>query len=169
MEESDNIAAVAVIDLSEGTAMSSLPAMTRILRQTPHSFHSHEEAIAWSLQRGSERSREANRVAIPSRLQRSDSGALEWRTNLFSTRDFWVDWFKGFSDDFANLRTARLLILAETDRLDKPLTIAQMQGRFQLEVLPGSGHEVHENNHKAVERILREFVARNKQFRSDIF
>ena len=35
---------------------------------------------------------------------------------------------------------ARLLMLAGTDRLDKELMIGQMQGKFQMVVLPASGH-----------------------------
>lgn len=33
----------------------------------------------------------------------------------------------------------QILILAGTDRLDKPLTIGQMQGKFQLALLPQVG------------------------------
>ena len=32
-----------------------------------------------------------------------------------------------------------MLLVAGTDRLDKPLTIAQMQGKFQLVLMPTSG------------------------------
>lgn len=42
------------------------------------------------------------------------------------------------------MRTARLLILAGTDRLDKTLMIGQMQGKFQLEVVTDVGHMLHE-------------------------
>jgi len=45
---------------------------------------------------------------------------------------------------FLAARTARLLILAGTDRLDKELMIGQMQGKFQMEVVPGVGHMVQE-------------------------
>ena len=35
-------------------------------------------------------------------------------------------------------------MLAGTDRLDKELMIGQMQGRFQMVVVPGVGHMLHE-------------------------
>ena len=35
-------------------------------------------------------------------------------------------------------------MLAGTERLDKELMIGQMQGKFQLEVLTGVGHMIHE-------------------------
>jgi len=45
---------------------------------------------------------------------------------------------------FLSARTARLLVLAGTDRLDKELMIGQMQGKFQMIVVPGTGHMLHE-------------------------
>ena len=53
-------------------------------------------------------------------------------------------WFTGLSSRFLASRTARLLVLAGTERLDKELMIGQMQGKFQLVVIPGVGHMVHE-------------------------
>lgn len=35
-------------------------------------------------------------------------------------------------------------MLAGTDRLDKELMIGQMQGKFQMEVVPDVGHMLHE-------------------------
>lgn len=37
-----------------------------------------------------------------------------------------------------------MLVLAGAERLDKELMIGQMQGKFQLEVLTGVGHMIHE-------------------------
>lgn len=53
-------------------------------------------------------------------------------------------WFTGLSGKFLSARTARLLVLAGAERLDKELMIGQMQGKFQLEVLANVGHMVHE-------------------------
>jgi pimeloyl-ACP methyl ester carboxylesterase len=55
-----------------------------------------------------------------------------------------LDWFTGLSSKFLAARTARLLVLAGTDRLDKELMIGQMQGKYQLVVVPGVGHMLHE-------------------------
>ena len=45
-----------------------------------------------------------------------------------------IDWFKGLSGKFLGSRAGKLLLLAGTDRLDKPLMIGQMQGiRVQLD------------------------------------
>jgi len=56
----------------------------------------------------------------------------------------WIDWFTSLSSLFLSCRTARLLVLAGTERLDRELMIGQMQGKFQLEVISGVGHMLHE-------------------------
>lgn len=48
-----------------------------------------------------------------------------------------------------------------TDRLDRDLTIGQMQGKFQLEVVPGTGHFVHEDDPARVAGVVVEFWKRN--------
>jgi protein phosphatase methylesterase 1 len=54
-------------------------------------------------------------------------------------------WFNGLSTSFLSAKVSKLLILAGTDRLDKDLTIAQMQGKFQLKVLSKCGHTIQED------------------------
>ena len=44
--------------------------------------------------------------------------------------------YEGMSALFLGVRAPKLLLLAGTDRLDRDLTIGQMQGRFQLALLP---------------------------------
>ncbi|KAA6341573.1 MAG: hypothetical protein EZS28_052448, partial [Streblomastix strix] len=36
------------------------------------------------------------------------------------------------------------LHVANLDRLDTPMSIAQMQGKFQFNIIPNSGHHVQE-------------------------
>jgi hypothetical protein len=64
---------------------------------------------------------------------------------LAKTQPFWEDWFIGLSKKFLEAKGGKLLILAGTDRLDKELTIGQMQGKYQLLVLPEVGHFLHED------------------------
>ena len=51
-------------------------------------------------------------------------------------------------------------MLAGTDRLDTPLMVAQMQGKFQLAVVPDAGHFVHEDRPERVAEILVGFARR---------
>jgi protein phosphatase methylesterase 1 len=84
-----------------------------------------------------------------------------WRTDLAKTQPFWQGWFVGLSNKFLTARGAKLLILAGTDRLDKELMIGQMQGKYQLQVIPEAGHFVHEDAPEKVSKTLVEFYQRN--------
>uniref|UniRef100_A0A673H493 Protein phosphatase methylesterase 1 n=1 Tax=Sinocyclocheilus rhinocerous TaxID=307959 RepID=A0A673H493_9TELE len=68
-----------------------------------------------------------------------------WRIELSKTEKYWEGWFKGLSSLFLTCSVPKLLLLAGVDRLDKDLTIGQMQGKFQMQVLPQCGHAVHED------------------------
>ena len=46
---------------------------------------------------------------------------------------------------FLSCSVPKMLLLAGVDRLDKDLTVGQMQGKFQMQVLPQCGHAVHED------------------------
>lgn len=54
-----------------------------------------------------------------------------WRTELGATEPFWRGWFTGLSSKFLGCKTAKLLLLAGADRLDKELMVAQMQGEVR--------------------------------------
>uniref|UniRef100_A0A2K5ZKB2 Protein phosphatase methylesterase 1 n=1 Tax=Mandrillus leucophaeus TaxID=9568 RepID=A0A2K5ZKB2_MANLE len=68
-----------------------------------------------------------------------------WRIELAKTEKYWDGWFRGLSNLFLSCPIPKLLLLAGVDRLDKDLTIGQMQGKFQMQVLPQCGHAVHED------------------------
>lgn len=70
----------------------------------------------------------------------SSSFPYIWRANLLATQPHWRGWFEGLSNRFLTARTARLLLLAGTDRLDKDLMVGQMQGKYQLTVFTDVGH-----------------------------
>lgn len=80
------------------------------------------------------------------------------------------EWFEGMSEKFLSVRGAKLLVLAGTDRLDKPLMIAQMQGsrfylyqgKYQLSVIPESGHCIQEDVPDKLAQLLSDFAIRNK-------
>lgn len=70
-----------------------------------------------------------------------------WRIDLTKTEKYWKEWFKGLSAMFLSLNVPKLLLLAGVDRLDKELMVGQMQGKFQMQVLPQCGHAVHGNKY----------------------
>jgi protein phosphatase methylesterase 1 len=85
-----------------------------------------------------------------------------WRIDLSKTEPYWKGWFKGMSQLFLGCGVPKLLLLAGVDRLDKDLTIGQMQGKFQMIVLPQSGHAVHEDAPDKVAESVATFLVRNK-------
>ena len=83
-----------------------------------------------------------------------------WRIDLSKTEQYWKDWFQGLSNKFLSCSPPKLLLLAGPDRLDKDLTIGQMQGKFQMNLLPQCGHAVHEDVPDKVAEILASFMLR---------
>lgn len=85
-----------------------------------------------------------------------------WRIELSKTEKFWTGWFEDLSNMFLSSSVPKLLLLAGVDRLDKDLTIGQMQGKFQMQVLPQCGHAVHEDDPDKVAEAIATFLVRNK-------
>ncbi|PHJ18550.1 protein phosphatase methylesterase [Cystoisospora suis] len=69
-------------------------------------------------------------------------------------------WFRGMSSLFLQARCAKVLICAGNDRLDRELMIAHMQGKFQVHLVPASGHVVEEDQPQEVATVLMNFVMR---------
>jgi protein phosphatase methylesterase 1 len=106
-----------------------------------------------------------------------------WRTNLAETKPFWEGWFIGLSKKFIEAKGGKLLLLAGTDRLDKELMIAQMQGKwlsfrawcgtcpaddsvsavgkYTLQVIPEAGHFIQEDVPSKTAQLLADFYKRN--------
>lgn len=82
---------------------------------------------------------------------------------FFISEPHWKSWFQNLSSLFLNAPVnGRLLLLAGIDRLDKDLTVGQMQGKFQMQVLPQCGHAVHEDVPDKVAEAIATYLIRNK-------
>jgi len=138
-----------VIDVAEGSALGALEKMKAHVQARPSSFSNLSQAIDWHVRSRTIKNKLSARVSIPPLVY--DSGEKDtpkpwkWRTDLSIAPTFWEDWFTGLSKKFLEGQGGKLLILAGTDRLDKELTIGQMQGKYQLVVLPEVGHFVQED------------------------
>ncbi|MEW5312924.1 MAG: hypothetical protein WDW38_004522 [Sanguina aurantia] len=88
------------------------------------------------------------------------TGGWVWRTPLLRSEPFWREWYCGLSEEMLKLPCPKLLILAGTDRLDKVLTIGQMQGKFQMVLLPQAGHAIHEDEPVKTADALLAFLRR---------
>jgi protein phosphatase methylesterase 1 len=143
----NSLLAYAVLDVVEGSAMDALKSMDTYLSTRPKSFSSLGSGIEWHIKSRTIRNTTSARVSVPSLLQESltKPDTWYWRTDLAATKAFWEDWFVGLSKKFLESRGGKLLLLAGTDRLDKELMIGQMQGKYQLQVFPDSGHFIQED------------------------
>eukprot|EP01129_Flabellula_baltica_P015437 TRINITY_DN7871_c0_g1_i1.p1 TRINITY_DN7871_c0_g1~~TRINITY_DN7871_c0_g1_i1.p1 ORF type:complete len:322 (-),score=52.07 TRINITY_DN7871_c0_g1_i1:34-960(-) len=153
------VAALIVLDVVEGTAMESLPKMVAILQSRPHSFESPEEAISWSLRTGGYRKKDSARISVPGQLKEVN-GEYRWRTDLMVTQPFWSSWFSNMSELFLSVPAPKLLIIADTDRLDTSLTIAQMQGKYQMTIFPNVGHLIQEDDPSRTVETITTFLKR---------
>lgn len=95
-------------------------------------------------------------------VEESSSYPFIWRADLLATQQHWRGWFEGLSKRFLSARTARLLLLAGTDRLDKELMVGQMQGKYQLTVFPDVGHCLQEDAPEKTAKLLVDFWRRNE-------
>ena len=81
---------------------------------------------------------------------------------MAETEKHWSGWFHGLSSAFLNISAPKVLLLAGVDRLDKELTVGQMQGKFQLQVLSACGHVVQEDAPDKVAEAIATFIVRHK-------
>ncbi|KAF2203766.1 protein phosphatase methylesterase 1 [Delitschia confertaspora ATCC 74209] len=151
----------AVLDVVEGSAMEALKHMKSYLASRPSTFPNLDAAVDWHIRSRTLRNPQSARASVPSLLLQTASGAWRWKTDLSSTEAYWENWFSGMSSKFLSAQGAKLLVLAGTDRLDKELTIGQMQGKFQLQVFPAAGHFLQEDQPEKTADVVAEFIKRN--------
>ncbi|KAI5480668.1 hypothetical protein MNV49_007595 [Pseudohyphozyma bogoriensis] len=172
LEEHFAVTGLVVIDVVEGTALEALSSMSSIIESRPTTFQGVEKAIEWHLRTKTIQNPTSARISVPSLFIPSssatstDSTEVVWRSNLLATSKYWEGWFQGLSSKFLACRTAKLLLLAGSDRLDKELLVGQMQGKYQLEVFNDVGHCVMEDAPEKTADLLLMFWRRND--RTDI-
>ncbi|RNF04032.1 protein phosphatase methylesterase 1 [Trypanosoma conorhini] len=154
------VAGVVLLDVVEGTARMSLRHMDKFLQNRPQQFSDVAEAQRWFLQSGGMTTASGAAVTVPPLLKRVGDH-YEWKSNLEAMAPVWSGWFNGLDDAFVGLPCPKILCLANAERLDDALTVAQMQGKFQFEVLGGGcGHYVMDDQPAALASKLRRFIKR---------
>ncbi|XP_074304975.1 uncharacterized protein LOC141639891 [Silene latifolia] len=158
-----SLAGLVVVDVVEGTALASLVHMQKILSSRMKNFSSVEKAIEWSIKGGSLRNIDSARVSISSTLKFDDSKkCYVHRACLEETEKYWRGWYEGLSEKFLSSPVPKLLLLAGTDRLDRTLTIGQMQGKFQMVVVRHTGHAIQEDVPEEFATLVLNFISRNR-------
>jgi protein phosphatase methylesterase 1 len=151
-----------IIDVVEGSALDALPFMKNLLIGRPKYFQNLEEATKYMIKSRTLNNEISARVSTNSQFVEKD-GKLHWRTNLLDSEPWWEEWFKGLNSNFLGCQMPKILILAQADRMDKELTIAQMQGKFKLVVFTSQvGHLIHEDDPDQTADNLLKFL---RQFR----
>ncbi|KAJ0641194.1 putative protein phosphatase methylesterase-1 [Helianthus annuus] len=119
--------------------------------------------IEWNVRSGSLRNIESARISIPGTVKYDDSQkCYRHRARLEETEQYWRGWYEGLSEKFLSSPVPKLLLLAGTDRLDRALTIGQMQGKFQMVVVRHTGHAIQEDVPDEFASLVLNFVSRNR-------
>ncbi|KAA6401025.1 MAG: putative Protein phosphatase methylesterase 1 [Streblomastix strix] len=151
-----------LIEAVEGTALDSLPGMENLLNQRPAQFETIENACIWAASNLVKKP-QALRVSAPFLFKEIDDGQSKkytWRIPLIQTKPYWKGWYSGLGGNFLSVKCPKVLCVADLDRLDTPMSIAQMQGKFQFNIIPNSGHHVQEEEPEKVSNIIIGFAER---------
>ena len=151
-----------VIDVVEGTAMDALPFMENIVNNRPERFNSIQKGIEYMYKSGTIKNIESARISVPPLLKEevNNKGVKTYvfKTNLMESKPFWNEWFIGLTKAFLSCNIPKTLMLAGIERMDKDLTIAQMQGKYKLSILRNVGHVMHEDAPDKVLGVIDDFI-----------
>ncbi|OUC49942.1 hypothetical protein D917_00922 [Trichinella nativa] len=172
-----SLAALIVVDVSEGSALQALKCMQNYLLSRPKQFNSLPMAIEWRIQsvkenlvksdqhpidRIDEEAAELEEIPQSSDVECPKSTIYGWRIDLSKTEKYWEGWYTGMSEKFLSVSVPKLLLLANKDNMDTALTTAQMQGKFQMALLTEVGHSVHEDSPEKTAEIFASFLLRQR-------
>ena len=149
--------------------------MNQIIADRPKYFDTVHNGIKWCYNSCTIRKLESARVSFPGHLAEEEKNGHKrytWKVGLKDTEKYWMGWFKGLSKVFLGIHVPKILLTAEKERMDKELTIAQMQGKFKVVVIHNVGHNVHEDDFKATAKecynIIKDFrIPRTLQERAE--
>ena len=151
-----------VIDVVEGTAMDALPYMENIVNNRPERFNSIQKGIEYMYKSGTIKNIDSARISVPPLLKEETNNkgvkTYVFKTNLMESKPFWNEWFIGLTKAFLSCNIPKTLMLAGIERMDKDLTIAQMQGKYKLSILRGVGHIMHEDKPEEVMKVIKDFI-----------
>ena len=157
----DKIQGLMVIDVVEGTAMEALPFMENIVNNRPETFPSIEKGIEYMFRSGTIKNLQSAKISVPPLLEEiviNGKSMYKFKTNLMASKKYWNDWFIGLTKSFLSIKVPKTLMLAGIERMDKDLTIAQMQGKYKLSILRNVGHIMHEDAPDKVMGVIDDFV-----------
>ena len=110
------------------------------------------------------KNRNSARVSVPPLVVLNETtGKYVWKNNLLSSKDHWLGWFTGLTEEFLTSKRPKIFMVADKLRLDKEMIIAHMSGKFKLVSFGmATGHCMMEDDPRSFARALREFLAKFK-------
>ena len=142
--------------------MDALPFMENIVNNRPERFNSIQKGIEYMYKSGTIKNLESARISVPPLLREdiNNKGTKTYvfKTNLMESKPFWNEWFIGLTKAFLSCNIPKTLMLAGIERMDKDLTIAQMQGKYKLSILRGVGHVMHEDKPEDTMKVIKDFI-----------
>ncbi|EPY24275.1 protein phosphatase methylesterase 1 [Angomonas deanei] len=163
-EAQQRVSGAIMLDIVEGTAKMSLAHMKDFLKKRPNTFPTVKDAETWFLQLGGMRSPSGAARAVPALLKPMEIHGVTvytWKTDLGKMETVWDSWFDDLDKRFINLPFSKMLCLANAERLDTQLTVAQMQGKFQFELIGNDcGHYVMDDATATLGTKIRHFIHR---------
>lgn len=157
---------IVLIDVYGNTTRTIHEKAYQQIMNRPFSFASFNEAIDWALRTKFLCNIESANLSIPALLVQDNSERdkkLRWKTDLKGTSKFWYNWFENFSQTFLALMIPKLILVSDIRLLDDQLTKAQIQGKFQIGLIPGQGHLLHEDQPWQVASAIIGFLERHMQ------
>jgi len=139
-----------IIDVVEGTAMEALPFMEQIVKNRPVHFPDLASVVKYGVIGGQVKNKKSARISMPAQVKsvKDNATGLDkyvWRTDLLATKEYWTQWFNGLTTSFLGLQTKKMLFLAGAERMDTELTVAHMQGKYEMHVIADCGHVIQED------------------------
>lgn len=154
------------LDLVEGSAIASMEHIRHSVQRRPAHFPTLDTAIEWTVRSSLILNTTSARLSVPATLTYQPASlSYVWRTDLLASQPHWLGWFEGLTAAFLSCTQPKLLLLADVERLDAEMSVAQMQGRLQVVVLRGCGHQLMEDRPAEVVRCMVEFCGRQQMAR----
>ena len=75
-----------------------------------------------------------------------------------ASKKYWNDWFIGLTKSLLSINVPKNLMFADIERMDKDLSIVQIQGKYKLSILRNVGHIMHEDVTDKVMGVIDDFI-----------
>ena len=106
---------------------------------------------------------ESSRISVPPLLKEEKNekkGKIyyKFKMNLLDSKKFWNVCFIGLTKAFLSCNIPKMSMLASIERMDKDLTMAQLQGKYKLSIMKNVGYIIHEDKSNETMKFIKDFI-----------